>query len=124
MAKVLLHPRLGCILSTLCTRQDREHPNTFPAYFKINFSRSNPNTLKVYSLGMGNCRDLFFTIRSSVRRPLFLSSTKGNRKMYININIRESYNLAEFNYISVIYVYICVCVYIYIHTHVYIYIYV
>ena len=58
---------------------------------------------------MGNCRDLFFTIRLSFRRPLLVSSTKENRNMYKKknyINIRESYNLAEFSYISVIYIYI------------------
>jgi hypothetical protein len=81
VAQVLFHPKLGCIQNTLCTRRDREHLNTFPAYFKINFSWSNPNTLEVYFLGMGNCRDLFFTIRSYFRRPLLMSSRKENRNI-------------------------------------------
>jgi hypothetical protein len=35
----------------------------------------------VYSLVMCNCHGLFFTTRSSVRRPLLMSSTKGNRNI-------------------------------------------
>ena len=108
VAEVLFHPKLGCIQSTLCTRLDPEYLNTFSAYFGINVSWSNPNTLDMRSLRMDNCSDVFFIISSSVRRPLLVVyERKYKHIMYkSNINIRESYNWAEFSYISVIYIYI------------------